>query len=160
MNDPATRQIGYAFALPRLVARLAGHKPRRAEFSGAEAYGLGILVFGFSYVFVARALLPIVRSFVLYLLVLFALPFAIWVAFLLLYYLNSLVIALFRKLGLYAAVTNTPFQHVIIMSLTTGVAFFFLRDECDWVKSLGIFWLGLVCLNVLSIFVEKLLDES
>ena len=91
MNDRATRQIGYAFALPRLVARLAGHKPRRAEFSGAEAYGLGILVFGISCIFVARALLPIVRPFALYLLVLFVLPFAIWIALLLLYYLNSLV---------------------------------------------------------------------
>lgn len=160
MNDPATRQIGYAFALPRLVARLAGRKPRRAEFSGAEAYGLGILVFGISCVFVARALLPMVRPFALYLLVLFFLPFAIWIAFLLLYYLNSLVIALFRKLGLFSAVTNNPFQHVVIMSLTTGIACFFLRDECDWVKSLGVFWLGLLSLNVFSIFVEKLFDES
>jgi hypothetical protein len=160
MNDPTKSEIGYAFALPRLVARLAGRKPRQAELSGMEAYGLGILVFGISCVFVARALLPVVRPFALYALVLFALPFAIWIGFLLLYYLNSLVIGLFRKLGLFSAVTNNPFQHVIIMSLTTGIACFFLRDECDWVKWLGIFWLGLLCLNALSILIEKLFDES
>ena len=35
------RPIGYAFALPRLVARLAGREVRRAEFSRGEAYGAG-----------------------------------------------------------------------------------------------------------------------
>ena len=49
------REIGYAFALPRLIARLGGRHARRAEFSRWEAYGLGILVFGISCVFVARA---------------------------------------------------------------------------------------------------------
>ena len=160
MNDSATPQIGFAFALPRLVARFAGRKSRRAEFSGAEAYGLGILVFGINCVLVARAFLPIVRPFALYGFVLFFLPFAVWLAFLLLYYLNSLVITLFRKLGLYSAVTNNPFQHAVIMSLTTLIALHFLGDDCDWVESLGIFWLGLLGLNILSIFVEKLLDES
>ena len=153
-------ELGYAFALPRLIARTAGRKPRRAEFSGAEAYGLGILVFGISCVFVARALLPLVRPLALQLLVLFVLPFAIWVALLLLYYLNSLVVALLRKLGLYTAVTNTPFQHFVIMSLTTVLACILVRDETGWMRSLGIFWLGLLSLNLLSIFLEKLLDES
>ena len=46
----------------------------------------GILVFGISCVFVAHALLPIVRPAFAQLLVLLLLPFAIWVAFLLLYY--------------------------------------------------------------------------
>ena len=159
MKESATRQIGYAFALPRLVSRLTGRKARRAEFSSAEAYGLGILVFGISCVFVARALLPIVRPLALYLVVLFVLPFAIWVAFLLLYYLNSLVIAPLRKLGFYSAVTNNPCQHIVIVLLTTGIALHFLRAESLWVKSLGLFWFGLLCLNILSIFVEKLLDE-
>ena len=159
MKVAATRQLGYAFALSRLVARLAGRKARRAEFSSTEAYGLGILVFAIGFVFVARALLPIVRPFALYLLVLFFLPFAIWIAFLLLYYLNSLVIAVFRRLGLYAAATNNPFQHIVIMSLTTLFALHFLHAERDWVKSLGVFWLGLLSLNLLSIFLEKMLDE-
>ena len=159
MNDPTTGQIGYAFALPRLAARLAGRKVRRAEFSCWEAYGFGILVFGISCVFGARQFLPFVRPVALQVLVLFLIPFAIWVAFLILYYLNSLVIAPLRRLGLYSAITNNPFQHVVIMALTTGIAFHFLRDECDWVKSLGVFWLGLLFLNLLSILVEKLRRE-
>lgn len=159
MKAAATRQLGYAFALSRLVARLAGCKARRAEFSSTEAYGLGILVFGISCVFVARAVLPIVRPWALYLVLLFVLPFAIWLAFLLLYYLNSLVIVLFRRLGLYSAATNNPFQHILIMSFTSLIALYFLREERGWVKSLGVLWLGLLSLNLLSIFLERFLDE-
>ncbi len=160
MNDPAPNQIGYAFALPRLAALLAGRKVRRAEFSRWEAYGLGILVFGVSCVFVARELLPFVRPVLLRGLVLFLIPFAIWVAFLILYYLNSLAIAVLRRLGLYSAPTNNPFQHFVIMAITSGIALSFLRDECVGVKSLGVFWLGLLGLNILSILIEKRLHES
>jgi hypothetical protein len=92
--------------------------------------------------------------------VLLILPFAIWAAFLLLYYLNALVIALFRRLGLYSAVTNNTFQHAVIMALITLIAVEFLFEEPAWVKSLGVFWLGLFSLNLLSIPIEKLFDEA
>jgi hypothetical protein len=159
MKGAGTRPLGYAFALSRLVARSTGRKPRRAEFSGLEAYGLGLLVFGMSCVFVARSLL-FVRPTVFYLMVLLILPFAIWIGFLLLYYLNSLVVALLRRLGFYSAVTNNPFQHIVIMSLISLVAFQFLLEEPVWVKSLGVFWLGVLSLNLLSILIEKFLDEA
>nr|MBA3544531.1 hypothetical protein [Chthoniobacterales bacterium] len=97
MNDPAPNQIGYAFALPRLGARLIGRKPRRAEFSAWEAYGLGILVFGISCVPATRALLPLVRPVVLQGLVLFLVPVVMWVAFLFLYYVNALIVAGLRR---------------------------------------------------------------
>lgn len=142
---------GYAFALPRLVARLAGRKVRRAEFSKLEAYGVCFLVFGISNLFVARALLPLLGSPVLQWLVLLLLPFAMWAAFLLFYYLVSLVIAIFRRLGFYRATTNNSFQHVVIMTLTTGLALVLVRDDCDAVKSLGFLWLGLLGLNLLAI---------
>ena len=159
MNERAPHQTGYAFALPRLAARLVGRTVRRAELSRWEAYGLGILVFGMSCVFALRLLWPAVGPVFLQDLVLILLPIAIWIAFLILYYLNSLVVALLRGLGLYAAPTNNPFQHVVIMALTTAIAFWFLRDECDWVKALGVFWLGLLSLNLLSILVEKLIES-
>jgi hypothetical protein len=159
MKAADTRPLGHSFALSRLVVRPTGCKPRRAEFSGVEAYGLGLLVFGMSCVFVARALL-FVRPLLFYLMALLILPFAIWIAFLLLYYLNSLVVGLLRRLGFYSAVTNNLFQHVVIMSLISLVAFQFLFEEPVWVKSLGIFWLGLLSLNLLSILIERFLDEA
>ena len=160
MSDRTGAARGYAFALPRVVARLAGHKVRRAEFSGAEAYGVGILVFGISCVWAERAFLPLVRALPLPLFFLILLPVGIWAAFLILYYLVSLVIALCRRLGLYAAVTNNPFQHVAIMSLTTLLSVLLLRDECSWVKSLGILWLGLLGLNLLALVWLSLVREG
>jgi hypothetical protein len=154
------REIGYAFALPRLIAHLGGRHARRAELSRGEAYGLGILVFGISCVFVAHALLPIVRPKFVQLLALLLLPFAIWVAFLLLYYVNSLMTALLRRLGLYSSRTNIPFQHFVIMTLVTLLAARLLRDESVWMRSLGIFWLGLLGLNLLSIVLLKVLWEG
>ena len=160
MRTTGTRPLGYAFALPRLVARVRRGKPRRAEFSAVEAYGLGLLVYAMTCVFAARALLSVVRPMAFYLIVLFTLPFAVWIASLFLYYFNSLVIALFRRLGLYSAVTNNPFQHVVITSLISLIALRFVFEGPVWVKSLGVFWLGLVSLNLLSILVEKFLDEA
>lgn len=160
MNDPAPNQIGYAFALPRLAARLAGCKARRAEFSAWEAYGIGILVFGISCVAATRALLPLVRPVALQGLVLFLVPVVMWVAFLFLYYVNALIAAGLRRLGLYSARTNNPFQHAVIMTLTTLLALHFLRDECAWVRSLGVLWLGIISLNLLAHLFEKVRHEA
>ena len=117
------REVGYAFALPRSGGAACRSAKRAGRNSAARKLTAWVsLVFGISCVFVARALLPLVRPLALQLLVLFFLPFAIWAAYLLLHYVNSLLAALLRKLGIYTAVTNNPLQHVIIMSLTTVLA--------------------------------------
>jgi len=156
MND----ELGYAFALPRLAARFGRRQVRRAELSRWEAYGTGILVFGISCVFAGRAILPLVRPLALQLLALLLLPFAIWIAFLLVYFVNAQIVALLRRLGLYSAPTNNSLQHFVIISGITLLAALLLRDECDWVKSLGVFWLGLVSLNLLSIVILRLRHEN
>ncbi|HXA09900.1 MAG TPA: hypothetical protein VNW28_07945 [Chthoniobacterales bacterium] len=160
MNDPATREIGYAFALPRLVARLGGRKVRRAELSRGEAYGVGWLVFGIACVCAARALLPFIRPLPGQLLVALLLPFATWIAFLLLYFLNWLIVAFLRRLDLYSGRTNNSFQHFVIISLITFLALRLAQDESGWLKSLGMLWLGLVGLNLLALLVLKLRHES
>ena len=157
----ATRpELGYKFALPRLLARSAGRKVRRAQFSAGEAYSLGLLVFGLHCVFAARAILPFVRTTALQALALLFLPFAIWIAFLFLYYMNSLVLALLRRAGLFAIVPNNQFQHVVISTLTTLIALAFLREESSWIRSLGVLWLALLAFNLFAIVLEKFLDES
>ncbi len=159
MNPPGPDQVGYAFALPRLVARLAGREARRAELSRWEAYGFGILVFGMSCIFAARLVLPFVRPGILQGLFLLLVPFAVWIAFLPLYFVNAQAAAVLRRVGLYAAPTNNPFQHFVIMSLTSGIALLFLRDHCDWIKSLGVFWFGLLFCNLLAIVILKFRHE-
>src|SRR4051812_4849596 len=97
MRTTGPRPLGYAFALSRIIVGSTGRRPGRAEFSAAEAYGLGLLVYTMTFVFVARALLSFVRPTAIYLIALLVLPFAIWIASLLFYYINSLVIAGFRR---------------------------------------------------------------
>ena len=159
MNTAGPDQIGYAFALPRLLARLAGRAPRKAELSRWEAYGFGILVFGMSCVFAGRLLFPFVRPGLLQGLFLLLVPFAVWIAYLPLYFVNARVAALLRRLGLYTAPTNNSLQHFAFMALTSGIALFFLRDECAWIKSLGGFWLGLLACNLLALLILKFQHE-
>jgi len=149
----------YAFALPRLAARLAGRKVRRARLSRWEADGTGILVFGLSCVFAGRAVPLLVRP-GWQLLTWLALPFVMWVAWLLLFYVDSLIVALFRKMGLCRTVTNHAFQHVVIISLISLLAALLVRDESGWMRLLGAFWIALVALNLLSLVALKILDEG
>jgi hypothetical protein len=158
MSERKTRPLGYAFALPRLLARLGGRKVRRAQFSRCETYGSGLLVFGISCVFVGRVILPLVRPLPLQLLVLLLLPFVMWITWLLFFYFLSLLIALFRRLGLYSAGTNAPFQHVVIIALTTLLAVLLVRDAATWMQLLGALWIVLVALNLLSIALLQVLD--
>lgn len=152
--------LGFAFACSRLIARLGGRKASRAEWSGLEAYGVGLLVFGISWVCVARAIPSFVRPFALQIAIFLTLPVLLWVIYLLLYYLISLSIRPFRRFGLYSAPTNQPIQHLFFVLLTTFLSLSLLRSEVVWLESLGGLWLALLALNLLSIVIEKLFDRT
>lgn len=149
-------EVGYWFALPRLCARLAGRKVRRAEWSGWEAYGLGGLVFGIGCVFLARALCVVVRPGFGRVLCLLLTPLLVWIACLLVYFVNWLLAGLLRRLGLYHARTNNALQSFLIIALVSLLASLLLRDESGWLRSLGIFWLALVSLNLAAELLEKI----
>lgn|GEM_PF-5706953 len=151
-------QIGYVFALPRVAVKFFGGRPRRAEWSRVEAYGFGLIVYGMAFVFLARELLMLVRSPPACLSLLLILPVAVWIGFLLLYYLLSRVIALLRRFRLYSG-PNDRFQHYVIMLLTSLIALHFLRDPLGWISGLGTLWFLLLGLNIFCIFFERLLDE-
>ncbi len=159
MKEKRSKERGYVFALPRVVSSLIGGKPRRAKWSRLEAFGLGTLVFLIAWVFCGQEFLLPVRPWIGRILVLFILPFAVWAGFLVLYYLNSLFIALLRKVRLYSAPTNERLQHYIIMILITLIALHFLRDRVGWISALGAGWFMLVGMNIFCIFFERLLDE-
>ena len=55
--------------------------------------------------------------------------------------------------------TYNLFQLFVIMSLTTLLALLLVRDESGWMRSLGIFWLGLLLLNLISILLLRFLHE-
>ncbi len=146
---------GYWFALPRLCARLAGKRERRAQWSAGEAYGLGWLVFAIGCVFLGRALCGVVRPWPGRVLCLLLTPIAIWIACLLLYFVNWLLAKLLRRLGLYRARTNLALQSFVLIGLVTLLAALLVRDESGFLRSLGIFWLVLVGLNLGAELLER-----
>lgn len=149
-------EAGYWFALPRLCARLAGRKTRRAQWSAWEAYGLGWLVFGIGCVFLGHALFAIVSSGAGRALCLLVTPFAIWIACQLLYFVNWLLAILLRRIGLYSSRTNNSLQSFILIALITLLAALLVREEAGWLRSLGVFWLALVGLNLGAALLERI----
>jgi len=152
--------LGFAFALPRLVARLGGREVLRAEWSGLEAYGVGLLVFGISYLCAAGLVPLFVRPMVFQVVTYAILPVILWLVLLLLYYLISLASRTFRQLGVYSASTNDPAQHLFFVVLTTFCSWFLVRSNAIWLQSLGCLWLALLGLNLVAIAIEKLLDRA
>ena len=159
----ADAKFGYAFALPRLIAQ-----SRRTQCAPGGAQSLGSLwrgyscALGISCVFVAHALLPIVRpKFACSCSLCSSCPSRSGWPFCFSITLNSLMAALLRRLGLYSAGTNIPFQHFVIMTLVTILA---RAGSCcatraSGCSSLGIFWLGLLGLNLLSLSGSSLGEE-
>ncbi len=143
-------EAGYWFALPRLLARMSGRKVRRAEWSPVEAYGLGWLVFLLPCVFLWRE-----RGWFLVLT-----PIAVWLGWLLLYFLVWLLANALRRLGLFHARTNNPLQSVFVLGVASLCAFYLLTDASLLPNSLGIFWFTLVALNVIAALLLRLTHEG
>jgi hypothetical protein len=152
--------LGFAFALSRLAVRLSGREVCQAEWSGLEAYGLCLLVFGIGCVSAARAIHPFVRPVALEILILVMLPVLLWLACLIVHYLIAQAIRPLRRLGLYSAPTNDPIQHLFFVLLTTFFSFMLFRSGTIWLQLLGGFWLALLGLNLLAIVIEKLVDRA
>lgn len=152
-------ELGFWFALPRLLARLAGKKVRRAQWSALEGYGLGWLVFLFPCVFLWRGQLAVVRPIVFQIILFVLIPLAVWIGWLLLYFFVWLLAGLLRRSGLFSRPTNNPLQSFFIILIVSILALVFLRDEQFWLRLLGIFWLGLVALNLCAELILRLSDE-
>lgn len=153
-------ELGYWFALPRLLARMARKNVRRAQWSAGEAYGLGWLVFLFPCIFLWREQLTVVRSIAWQIVVFVLIPFAVWIGWLLVYFFVWLLANLLRRLGLFSGRTKNPLQSFFIILIVSLLALLFLRDEQFWFRSLGIFWLGLVALNFCAEIILRFSHEQ
>ncbi len=143
-------EMGYAFALPRLLARIAGLKVRRAQWSAAEAYGLGSLVFLLPCVWLWQEEVAGARSLVRQIFALGFVPLLVWLGWLLVLAVVWSLASMLRRLGLYRAPTNLPLQSFFILTLVSLCALSFVCEPNLVLRSLGIFWFGLVLLNFLA----------
>ena len=89
---------------------------------------------------------------------LIALAFAIWIAWLIILYINLLLIGLLRLCGFCRRISNRRVQSVLIMALTTALALQLAYTD-SWVRVIGMGWLLGVAANFFSFLVLSLIDN-
>jgi len=159
MKQSAKREPLFYFSLPRLVAKICGGNPRRAETNAVEAWAGGLLFYLISYVFFAAQLIP--RGLVHWrtVLLLVALVFFVWLFGLLLLYINSLIIKVLRLCGLFRTIPIRRAQSILLGITTTAMAGALLTRE-SWMRGVGLFWLLAVAVNLASALVLALRNEE
>ena len=153
------KEVGYSFALPRLLARIAGRKVRRAQWSASEAYSLGSLVFLLPCAWLWHEELAGARPLVRQILAVVLVPIFVWLGWLLVLAIVRCLAGALRRIGLYRAPTNLPLQSFFILTLVSLCALSFVREPNLVLRSLGVFWLGLVLLNFLAAISLRFLHE-
>jgi hypothetical protein len=136
----------FYFALPRLLALLRHGDTTRAEINDAEAWAGNIAVFVVSYLFFARFIPSGLRWWVAAP-ALIALAFLVWLFWLLMLYLDSLILGLARRVGLFRSLPARRGQAVLIATTTTAMAFCLVQNK-SFSGEIAAIWLVAVAMNL------------
>jgi len=146
MNQPSSPR--FYFALPRLLAKFRGGDATRVEKNGSEAWAASLSVYAISYLYFAD-FIPVALSWWMRALLFGALTFLIWLFWLLVLYLNSLILKLVRSLGLFRSLPMRRGQSVLVAAATTVMAIALaLRNSL--VSEVGAIWLIATALNLMA----------
>jgi hypothetical protein len=145
----------FYFSLLRLLVMLRGGDARRAESNAVEARLVGMMIFLIQYLFFATQFVSFRLAPWLIALQLIALAFCVWLFWLLLLYINSVIIKLSRTGGLFRAIPTRRAQSILCGMITTAMACALL-NTAGWVRELGAIWLVMVAMNLLSAVVLAL----
>jgi hypothetical protein len=156
MNEP--RPPRFYFALPRLLALFRQGDTRRAEMNGVEAWTGNIAIFVVSCLFFAR-FLPDDLAWWLAAPALIALPFLVVLFWLLVLYLNSLILELLRSCRLFRSLPQRRGQAVLIGTLTTAMALQ-LTQRGSFSGEVGAIWLVAVAMNLGAAVILALRDGN
>lgn len=136
----------FYFALPRLLAKMRGADASRAEQNNFEAWAANLAIYLISY-FYFLGLIPAPAGGLLRLAAFVALAFVVWIFWLLVLYLNSLILKLARILGGFHATPTRRGQSVLIVIVTTAMATGLLQYG-SWLGELGAIWLVATAMNL------------
>ena len=137
----------FYFSLFRLIASWRGEDLARSESNGFEALIVGLLIYLIHYLFFATALLPSNMAPSLKAFLLVALAFGVWFFWLLLIYVDSLILKAFHAIGFFRSVPIRRVQSIIWMIVTTGMASALLEQNTV-IREIGAIWLVAVALNL------------
>ena len=156
MNESHRLPTRFYFALPRLLAMLRGGDPKRAEQNGAEAWVAGVATYIISYVFFA-GFIPDTTAWWVSGLMFLALAFLVWLFWLLMLYLNSLILKLLHALGLFRSLPARRGQSVLVGTTATAMAFGLL-ERGSLAGELGAIWLIALVMNLTAAVVLAFRD--
>lgn len=159
MKQSARRVSQFYFSLPRLIAQICGGDPRRAETNAMEAWAGSLLFYLISYVFFAAQFIPAGLPRWQTALLLVAVAFFVWLFWLLLLNINSLIIKVLRLCGLLRTIPIRRAQSILLGMATTAMACALL-PRGPWMRGVGLFWLLVVAANLASAFVLALSNEE
>ena len=137
---------------------LRGGDPRRAEQNGTEAWVAGLATYLISYLFFA-GLIPANFGWPLKGLLLVGLAFLVWLFWLLVLYLNSVILKLVRGLGLFGTLPARRGQSILLAASVTAMAFDLLRRGA-LAGELGAIWLIAVAMNLAAAMILAFRDGS
>jgi hypothetical protein len=148
------RSARFYFALPRLLAKLRGGDPTRAETNGMEAFSAHLAIYAISYLYFAR-FIPETLSGWLSGLMFVGLAFLVWLFWLLALYLNSVILKLLHHFGLARSLPQRRGQGVLIAATATAMAFALL-ERGSFVRELGAIWLTATAMNLIAAMILAL----
>ena len=149
----------FYFSLLRVITLFRGGDARRGESNGREAWLIGLAIYLIHYVFFAVQVIPFDLAVWLTTLFLIALAFWIWIFWLLVLYLNSIIIKLLRWCGLFRTIPDRRGQSILWGIMTTAMAFELLKCS-PWIRELGTVWLLAVAMNLASALVLAFSDAA
>jgi hypothetical protein len=143
-SDVLNMKNAFYFALPRLLNRMRGGTDEVSESNAAEAYlgSIGIFIITFVFglqLFAERFSGWSVMAFDL------LLVFAVWIFWLVVFYINSLIVKLLRACGLFRGTPNRRAQDIFVGIPVAAMAYR-LSILPGW---LG--WIGWLCLCALGV---------
>lgn len=148
MNVNKPRPPRFYFALPRLLAAFRHGDSSRAEMNSAEAWAGSGAIFVVSYLFFAGLVLDYLAGWVAIAAAL-ALPFLVWLFWLLILQLNSLILKLLRAGGLFRGLPQRRGQAVLLGIATSAMALLLLQRGA-LAREIATLWLVAVALNLLA----------
>jgi hypothetical protein len=146
MNTLNPNQPQFYFALPRLIAMMRGANATRAENNGTEAWVGSVAIYLINYLFFAQ-FIPVDLRLWQKALLLAGLLFLVWLFWLVVLYLNSLIVKVLRLAGLFRSIHTRRAQSILLGTWATAMAFDLL-DRGSWIGEAASIWLVAVAMNL------------
>ncbi|HEV2806480.1 MAG TPA: hypothetical protein VGW57_16260 [Chthoniobacterales bacterium] len=146
MNQPESPR--FYFALPRLLAHWRGGSSIRAEKNSAEAWAAHLAIFAITYLYFAR-FIPDGTSWWSSGLMSVALAFLVWLFWLLMLYLNSLILKLLHGMGLLRSLPVRRGQGILIVATTAAMALALVQNG-SFAGEIAALWLTAIAMNLIA----------